>query len=770
MAAALAARRLASASEAIKPLRERETAAAAVTHGLNIEKDRLERSLEGAAAEAQRLVAEIERIGVDDARERQIGEDAAAAIARLEGEAAQARERAAAALRQAAAARGGALAGAEADRAAADGALEVLAARIAAAQARRAEVASRPDLDEARSRLARTARALAQARSEQEARGDGGASAAAAAAEALAAAASRLDEVRASLATAETQRSAAAEEEARGEASRREVEAELAKLLAEARGLAQLSAAPAASPYPAAMESTAPERGLEAALAAALGDDLDAALDAKAAAFRAGASAQPPARPKGATPLAPLVVAPGQLAARLAFVALVEAADGPRLQKSLFPGARLVSRQGDLWRWDGLTVKAGAPRAAQARFEQKARLTDIEAQIEKVRPKAAATKSRCEAASVRLAASAEAVRLARQAIAAAEPEAQAKREEVERREREGARREAQFNSLAETISRFGLELEEAQIAVAALEREAAEPGEDLTGSLEEARVAAQSAREAASTARAARDGAARDLEQSSARLLAVEAEVVEWRGRSTAAADRRTALSKALEKANRGLAAARCRAARGRRSPPRPDRQGRRRRSGSGRRRRRPRRRRERAVRSGSREPGRRGRRRRRPRVCGHLRRAPGSDPGAPRSSARLRSARLLASRPGLGAAVAASGARPLGDLHDAEARLAELTRAREAIGPVNLLAEGEAADLAERVEALRKERADLAGALSRLRQGIEELQSRGGASGAGAAFAVIDGHFRALFTTLFEGGKAELRLVEADDPLEAGL
>jgi len=38
------------------------------------------------------------------------------------------------------------------------------------------------------------------------------------------------------------------------------------------------------------------------------------------------------------------------------------------------------------------------------------------------------------------------------------------------------------------------------------------------------------------------------------------------------------------------------------------------------------------------------------------------------------------------------------------------------------------------------------------------------------AAFTVIDGHFRALFTTLFEGGQAELRLVESDDPLEAGL
>jgi chromosome segregation protein len=38
------------------------------------------------------------------------------------------------------------------------------------------------------------------------------------------------------------------------------------------------------------------------------------------------------------------------------------------------------------------------------------------------------------------------------------------------------------------------------------------------------------------------------------------------------------------------------------------------------------------------------------------------------------------------------------------------------------------------------------------------------------AAFEVIDGHFRDLFTTLFQGGSAELRLVESEDPLEAGL
>ena len=37
------------------------------------------------------------------------------------------------------------------------------------------------------------------------------------------------------------------------------------------------------------------------------------------------------------------------------------------------------------------------------------------------------------------------------------------------------------------------------------------------------------------------------------------------------------------------------------------------------------------------------------------------------------------------------------------------------------------------------------------------------------AAFDVVNGHFKELFTTLFGGGSAELQLVESDDPLEAG-
>jgi len=104
-----------------------------------------------------------------------------------------------------------------------------------------------------------------------------------------------------------------------------------------------------------------------------------------------------------------------------------------------------------------------------------------------------------------------------------------------------------------------------------------------------------------------------------------------------------------------------------------------------------------------------------------------------------------------------------------AEAHLFNLERQREAIGPVNLRAEDEATELSTRVETMALERADLTGAIARLRQGIDELNHEG-RERLTAAFGVINEHFKTLFETLFQGGQAELRLVESDDPLEAGL
>jgi len=69
----------------------------------------------------------------------------------------------------------------------------------------------------------------------------------------------------------------------------------------------------------------------------------------------------------------------------------------------------------------------------------------------------------------------------------------------------------------------------------------------------------------------------------------------------------------------------------------------------------------------------------------------------------------------------------------------------------------------------MQSERADLISAIARLRQGISSL-NREGRQRLLVAFEKVDDHFSTLFQRLFGGGRAHLKLVESDDPLEAGL
>ncbi|MDB5452621.1 MAG: smc, partial [Caulobacteraceae bacterium] len=103
------------------------------------------------------------------------------------------------------------------------------------------------------------------------------------------------------------------------------------------------------------------------------------------------------------------------------------------------------------------------------------------------------------------------------------------------------------------------------------------------------------------------------------------------------------------------------------------------------------------------------------------------------------------------------------------EAHLYALERERDSIGLVNLRAEDEAKEHATRLETMKTERADLSGAMAKLREGIESLNAEG-RERLLAAFTVINEHFQTLFSALFGGGQAELKLIESDDPLEAGL
>ena len=107
--------------------------------------------------------------------------------------------------------------------------------------------------------------------------------------------------------------------------------------------------------------------------------------------------------------------------------------------------------------------------------------------------------------------------------------------------------------------------------------------------------------------------------------------------------------------------------------------------------------------------------------------------------------------------------------LAELEGELGRLALARERLGPVNLRAIDEAAELSLRIQDLEAEQAELAGAIERLRRAIATL-NREGRERLRAAFAKVEEHFEALFMRLFGGGRARLSLTDLEDPLAAGL
>jgi len=756
------------AEEAIRPLRDEETVAAAVLHKLAIEKDRIEREVEAAAAEVARLTADLERIDADAARESHVVDDAAEALQRLAAEIAQVEHQIATAPERLpelqAAARE-----AEEARARADTEVEALAAAVAADEARRNAAEAR--VEDAQHRLSRTIRALEQAKSERAALGPAADPATAEAKAKFDAALAALREARAALETAEAERAEAATAEATSRDAARKLEDQLGRLKTEARGLAQLTAPQNKSGYAPALDEVSPDRGYEAALAAALGDDLEAALDNRAAAFWGGRDAEAPAWPKGATPLAPLVKAPPALAARLAFTALADRKDAEALQKSLAPGCRLVTKEGDLFRWDGFTARAEAPKPAAVRLEQKTRLAEVEAEIEKLTPAAAKAAEALTAAQSRLRAAEDALREARRAPQEAERALGSAREAVERLDREATRRDARAQSLDETIARFDAERAEAETALAAAQADADDggSGEDRSPVLAQARAAAAQARETAAAARSAVDVEVRERDGRARRLETLTRDRDDWTRRSEAAGKRIKTLEADREKANAALAAAKdapktievrraelldqYAAAEARRAKSSDALEaGETARAAA-----------DRALRAADAAAS-----DAREHRAGLVARLDAARERFAEYAANIReSARMEPEE--LGAQVAGEATAVPTDPEGVEAHLYALERERDGIGLVNLRAEEEATELGERLQGMKAERADLHGAVTKLRQGIEELNAEG-RERLMAAFGVINAHFQTLFQALFGGGQAELRLIESDDPLEAGL
>ena len=108
----------------------------------------------------------------------------------------------------------------------------------------------------------------------------------------------------------------------------------------------------------------------------------------------------------------------------------------------------------------------------------------------------------------------------------------------------------------------------------------------------------------------------------------------------------------------------------------------------------------------------------------------------------------------------------PIRDVQDDVARL---KKDRDRLGAVNLRAEDEIRELEEQFGSMISEREDLESAVSKLRSAVNQLNQEG-RQRLLTAFDEVNAHFKRLFQTLFAGGEAELKLIDSDDPLEAGL
>ena len=172
----------------------------------------------------------------------------------------------------------------------------------------------------------------------------------------------------------------AREAEQSGRAPVSDAQAALNQIETEAKTLARVISSVGNDLFPAVLEHIRAENGFEKALGAALGEDLDVPLDASSPAHWVHANGDGDhSLPSGVKRLSDHVSAPKELSRRLAQIGVVTKSEGDKLCDILLPGQRLVTKDGDLWRWDGYRASAEAPTAAALKLEQKNRLAELDA-------------------------------------------------------------------------------------------------------------------------------------------------------------------------------------------------------------------------------------------------------------------------------------------------------------------------------------------------------------------------------------------------------
>ena len=757
------------ASEQLAPLRDAEAVAAAALQRLTVARTDLEREEARAKARTEELERRLAQLTQDIDRERALATDAQEVLTRLT------REEEALAAETSASERGESTA--RERLAAAEAALHRSEQKFSDATAALAELTARRSqmdrtLEEAGERVARLEREIAEIDRETAAlQATADADIAKLGAESAAAHEAIVAADSAAL-RAEAARSAAAQALDAARRPLTQAESLLHRLETEARTLAKVLDVEKKKLWPPVLDTVSVEQGFEAALGAALGDDLDAPTDSASPMHWAGASASgDPSLPAGAEPLSVHVTAPPALARRLAQIGIVARADGGTLATQLSPGQRLVSREGDLWRWDGFIVTSDAPTAAARRLAARNRLAELDRETESARATVARLADVAAKAEEESRAAETAEAEARSRYRTMQAGFEAAREALASAERKAGDRLSRISALAEARTRLSSSFEETIAARSGADsaRLAMADSGNVDASLEECRTILGQDRAALAAIKAEVEGVERERSARAHRLTAISAERAAWREREEGAAARlksieerlaetrteraslddapaafavqRQELMSKISEAESARQEAGDRLAQAEKSSADADRAARAAQDGLSAAR-------EESARAEARIEGARERR-------GDLLRDVSEALGGAPDPARI--AEILGDDP------------KTVDPVEVEAQLQKLADTREKLGGVNLRAEEELVEVETQHNSLVTERDDLIEAIKRLRQGISNLDREARARLV-ASFDVVNGHFKKLFTGLFAGGTAELILTDHDDPLQAGL
>ncbi|MEM6652073.1 MAG: chromosome segregation protein SMC [Pseudomonadota bacterium] len=562
-----------------------------------------------------------------------------------------------------------------------------------------------------------------------------------------------------------------AEQDAKAPAD--EAQDHLRTLETEIAGLTRLLRKAEASQSPPVVEQMRTRDGYEKAVAAALGDDLQAPTDRTAAIYWAGSAVKTTALPGYAKPLTDFVEAPGELAARLSQCGVVSRSEGAELAPELKPGQRLVTLDGHLWRWDGYTRTAAAPIAAAERLEQQARLEAAQAAIGPARQTSNAAQAKyAEARGARIGAEAD-LKQYRIDVQDASAQLETVRRALGAAAQEAERADLKAEAVRENLARIEADL---QIATEAY-RTAAKPENSealvaLEQATEQSRAALTSARDRETECRGRLTDLTRNRQQAMARRDSLEKDVSRWEERLTASSGRVDALVTRRTEAAREASAAKAR----------PDAL------------------QEQlatlAARVDAYEKERQAaadtlaEREAEVRDAEDTARSTQNLAMSAREALAVANTKLESATQRLNEAAEIAQTQfqrsPEGllaiaksdldeaemtdlDTNGAERQLEFLRRDREALGGVNMEAEAEVEEISSRLGLQAEEKADLSAAIAKLREGVSALNEEG-RNRLLSAFENVNEHFKALFTALFRGGEAELRLVDADDPLAAGL